>query len=268
MAALGRCGRDRPHGDRAEDAGERRGELPCEPSRPRHSHPPPASESSWISDTTRVDQDVVEIARPVGMDAELLQQAPGRRRTSRTRGRPAPRPPRTLCVTKRNVLRPAFPIPLDLVLQDLPCLRVERAERLVAKQDVGVAREGPSQRRALSHAGGQFVRLRVRPSLEWTLASHRFARSRRSPTGTRSSSSASSMLPRTDSHGNRPALGTGRRDRARARSIGRPSSNASPPLGRSSPASTFRIEVLPQPLGRAGRRTLPVRRRRTRRSRP
>ena len=57
------------------------------------------------------------------------------------------------------------------------------------------------------------------------------------------------MLPRTDSHGN--SAGSWNRT---ARSgpgpvIGRPSSNAWPPLGRSSPASTFRIEVFPQPLG-------------------
>ena len=58
------------------------------------------------------------------------------------------------------------PHSLDLVLEDLARLRVERAEGLVAQQDVWVGRERPRQSRALTHARGEFVRLGVRPPLE------------------------------------------------------------------------------------------------------
>ena len=67
-------------------------------------------------------------------------------------------------MTNTKVLRPSRldPDALHLVLQQLARLRVQRAERLVAEQHVGIARERPGERGALAHARRQLVRLRVR----------------------------------------------------------------------------------------------------------
>ena len=185
------------------------------------------------------------------MDPELLEQSPGRRRHHEHAVGQHDGLANVVRDEEERLAPLRFhPHPLDLVLEDLARLRVERAEGLVAQQDVGVGRERPRQSRALAHARGELVRLGVRPPLEMHVGEPSVrAVSALGRRATCSSSSASSMLPRTESHGN--SAGSWNRT---ARSgpgpvIGAPSSNAWPPLGRSRPASTFRIEVFPQPLG-------------------
>src|SRR6266511_3113385 len=58
------------------------------------------------------------------------------------------------------------PDPFELVVQDVASHRVERAERLVHQQDVGVLCEGAGQRHTLAHAARQFVRSLVAEALE------------------------------------------------------------------------------------------------------
>ncbi len=50
------------------------------------------------------------------------------------------------------------PEPLELVVEHVARHRVERAERLVHEEDVGVLRERAGERDALAHAAGQLVR--------------------------------------------------------------------------------------------------------------
>ena len=65
---------------------------------------------------------------------------------------------RTLCVTNSTVNDRSAPELLELVVQQVARHRVERAERLVHEQHVGVLRERAGERDALAHAAGQLVR--------------------------------------------------------------------------------------------------------------
>ena len=88
------------------------------------------------------------------------------------------------------------------VAHDLPGLRVERPERLVHEQDLGVADQHLRQRDALALAAGEHVRVavdegrRARPG-----ASHPRARSAASPRGTPFGSSATATLSSAVFHG-------------------------------------------------------------------
>ena len=81
---------------------------------------------------------------------------PGRleRRITRSPRRTASR---TLWVTKITVRPGLAPEALELVVQHVARHRVERAERLVHEQDVGLLRERARQGDALAHAAGQLV---------------------------------------------------------------------------------------------------------------
>ena len=60
----------------------------------------------------------------------------------------------------------ARPERLELVVEQVAGHRVERAERLVHEQDVGLLRERPGERGALAHAAGELVRALVAEVLE------------------------------------------------------------------------------------------------------
>ena len=92
---------------------------------------------------------------------------------------------------------------LELGVQGVAGHRVERAERLVHQQDVGVLGERPGQRAALAHAAGQLVRPLLGEPVE--VHGRRAAarpRARRSAFGTPASRIGSSTLAATVSHGN------------------------------------------------------------------
>ena len=92
------------------------------------------------------------------VDGELGRHPPGPAGQQRRRGRPRRTASRTLWVTKTTVSRGPRPDPLELVVEDVAGHGVERAERLVHQQDVGVLGEGPGQGHALTHATRQLVR--------------------------------------------------------------------------------------------------------------
>ena len=124
----------------------------------RHDGAPPARRRSVIS-AARPDTSGESMRRgAVDVDLELLDH-PARvgcdSSTTRSARRAASR---TLCVTNRTVKRPVCPEPLELVVQHVAGHRVERAERLVHQQDVGVLRERAGERDPLAHAAGQLVR--------------------------------------------------------------------------------------------------------------
>ena len=88
-------------------------------------------------------------------------------------------------------------------MQEVTRHGVERAERLVHEQHVGVLRQRPRERDALAHSAGELVRsllpeLREVDEVEQLVDT----RSPRSAFGTLRSLSARSMLPRAVSHGN------------------------------------------------------------------
>ena len=69
-------------------------------------------------------------------------------------------------MTNRTVKPDSPPDPLERVVQQVAGHGVERAERLVHEQDVGVLRQGAGQRHALAHAAGQLVRPPVGEAVE------------------------------------------------------------------------------------------------------
>ena len=89
-------------------------------------------------------------------------------------------------------------------MQQVAGHRVERAERLVHQQDVGVLGEGPGERDPLAHAAGQLVRPLVAEPVEVHRLEQRLARGpcARSLRARRAACSARSTLPATVSHGN------------------------------------------------------------------
>src|SRR5436190_1864150 len=129
----------------------------------------PSSLPSHLARDTRVDllhqqlvdlgddashQHVVEGPRPGRVDPELLEQPPRRRRHHQD----AIGEQRRLADVVRHeqegrsALGPE-PDPLDLPLEELARLRVERAEGLVAEQNLGVGGERARERRSLPHPG-------------------------------------------------------------------------------------------------------------------
>ncbi len=126
-----------------------------------------ASAVAWISETTRPRARRRARAAAARGSGTPRATGPGLR-TSRSTRSASTTASRTLCVTNRNVLRPSEldPYALDLVLEQLARLRVERAERLVAEQHGGVGRQRTGERRALTHARRELVRLRIGPPLE------------------------------------------------------------------------------------------------------
>ncbi len=60
---------------------------------------------------------------------------------------------------EQNRLAGGIPDLLQLLLQELPVLRVKRAERLVHQHDLGIEREETRQGNALLHSAGQFIRV-------------------------------------------------------------------------------------------------------------
>ena len=98
------------------------------------------------------------------------------------------------------------PDPLELVVEDVAGHGVERAERLVHEQHVGVLRERAGERDALAHAAGELVGPLLREAGEVHELEQlgRASRGARGPATLRSCS-ASSTLPRAVSHGNSAA---------------------------------------------------------------
>ena len=175
-----------------------------------------------------------------------------RRRTPRSPGRagcessttrsPRRTASRTLWVTKSTVRSVLAPDPLELVVQQVAGHGVERAERLVHEQHVGVLRERPGQRDPLAHAAGQLVRALRR-------------RTRRgAPTSSSSCDALACARPRpTPSQPQREldvaAGGEPREERgswniSAALAVHR---RRSPAVGRSRPATRLSSVVLPQP---------------------
>ena len=127
---------------------------------------------------------------------------PGRDESSTTRSarRAASR---TLWVTNRTVKLPLAPEPLELVVEQVAGHGVERTERLVHEEDVGVLGEGPGQGDPLAHAAGELVGTLARRSRSggrWRGA--RSTRSLRSRFGVPASLRASAMFWLTVSQGN------------------------------------------------------------------
>ena len=73
---------------------------------------------------------------------------------------------RTLWVTNSTVRLLSTGPALELVVEQVAGHRVERPERLVHQQDVGVLGERARQRHALAHAAGQLVRPLVGEAVE------------------------------------------------------------------------------------------------------
>ena len=69
----------------------------------------------------------------------------------------------------------ARPERLELVVQQVARHRVERAERLVHQQHVGVLRERAGERDALAHAARELVRALVAKSPRCTISSSSLA---------------------------------------------------------------------------------------------
>src|SRR6185295_2309418 len=57
--------------------------------------------------------------------------------------------------------RHPLPDPQQIVLQRAPGLGVERAERLIHQQDLGIGGERPGDRDALLHAAREYVRIAI-----------------------------------------------------------------------------------------------------------
>src|SRR3954470_21546308 len=113
----------------------------------------------------RGDVPVLDAPRPRDVDGELLRDAAGPRRQQHD---PVTEARRLAHVVghEQDGLTGRLPDPLELVVEDVAGHRVQRAERLVHEQDLGVAREGPGERRALAHSAGQLVRLASREAGE------------------------------------------------------------------------------------------------------
>ena len=147
---------------------------------------------------------------------------------------------RTLWVTNTTVRPRSRDERLELLVEHVAGHRVERAERLVHQQDVGVLGEGPGQRAALAHAARQLVGTLVgeaaevhRPTSSWS------TRSRRSALGTPASRIGSSTLAAPSATGTAPTPGTSARPG--------PARRPCPRSASSSPATRLRIVDLPQP---------------------
>ena len=164
---------------------------------------------------------------------------PGRLDSSRIRS-PSRAASRTLWVTNRTVSALLGDDPLELVVEDVAGDRVERPERLVHQQHVGVLGERPGEGDALAHAARQLVRTLVgelaQPheveQLERALACAR-------PWPTPRSFSGSSTLAAAVRQGSSAASWN--------MSAVRPSTSIVPDVGSSSPATSESNVDLPQP---------------------
>ena len=151
------------------------------------------------------------------VDHLLVQNAPG----ARSHEHDAVGEPNGLANVVRHEddrLAGRAPDPLDLALEDLARLRVERGERLVHQEDRGVGRERARDRAALAHAAGQLVRVAIAEAPEVHQAEQLLA-----PRGPRRLASrpwifsGNSTLSRRVSHGKeRRVLEDDRAVRARA----------------------------------------------------
>ena len=131
---------------------------------------------------------------------------PGRLDSSTTRS-PRRTASRTLWVTKTTVSAGLAPDPLELVVQDVAGHRVERAERLVHEQHVGVLGERARERDALAHAARQLVRPLVGEAVEvHERAAARRRRRRRSAAARRGSAAPARRCSPTVSHGKSAGL--------------------------------------------------------------
>ncbi len=164
---------------------------------------------------------------------------------------------RTLWVTKTMVLPRGAPDALDLALQDLPRLRVERREGLVHEQHGGIGRQRARDGPALAHAARELVGIAVVEAPEVHEPQQLLARA--PPVAAAPSPwslSGNSTLSRRVSHGKSAAswkttrpVGPGAGDAA-PRSAARDPTWASPDRRRGSGWWTCRCRT-----DRAGRRT-------------
>ena len=162
-------------------------------------------------------------------------------------------------MTKRTVRSGLAPEALELVVQQVARHRVERAERLVHQQHVGVLRQRPRERDALAHAAGELVRPLV-------------AEARRGCTSSSSSSALGrrSALPTPASFSGELDVAARREPREQRgllehqRRCG-PRTSTRPDVGRSSPATRLSSVLLPQPDAPSRHTNSPGRRRASRR---
>ncbi len=148
---------------------------------------------------------------------------------------------RTLWVTKMTVRPGLAPEPLELVVQHVAGHRVERAERLVHEEHVGLLGERTGERDPLAHAAGQLVRQLVAEGC-------RGSRGRAARSALRVALrawslrilSGSSTLPRAVSHGK--SADSWNISVVRASPV-----STVPALGRSRPATMLSSVLFPQP---------------------
>ena len=107
----------------------------------------------------------VDAARPAGVDCVLLGDAS---RPAREQHDPIAESYRLPDVVRheQDGEAGARPERFELVVQEVAGHGVERAERLVHQEHVGLLREGPGERGALAHAAGELVRPLVAEVLE------------------------------------------------------------------------------------------------------
>ena len=104
-------------------------------------------------------------ARAGRVDLVIERIRPGRAESSTTRS--ARNTASAIeCVTNTTVAFVASRDPLKLHVHLVARHRVERAERLVHEQDLGVVAQGPGDRDALAHAAGELARERLLEALQ------------------------------------------------------------------------------------------------------
>ena len=131
-----------------------------------------------------------------------------------------------------------------------PRLRVERRERLVHQQDIGIDRERAGEIDALAHAAGELAREIVLEAFEADEAAEDRACGAFSGAPERPAISGPIIaLANTVRHGSRLSLWNTKPRSLPGSRTARPSSRTSPALAASSPATMRSNVVLPQPLG-------------------
>ena len=165
---------------------------------------------------------------------------PGRLASSTTQS-PRRTASRTLWVTKITVLPVARPQRFELVVQAVAGHRVERAERLVHQQHVGVLGERAGERDALAHAARELVR----PLLGEVAEVHHLEQlvGARAALVARRRRRASARARRCRA---RSATGTARPPGTSAR-CGSARTSTAPDVGWSRPATRLSSVLLPQP---------------------
>ena len=154
--------------------------------------------------------------------------------------------------------------PRKLLLQGEPRHGVDRRERLVHQDDVGIGRPGAGHRDALAHAAGELVRVAVLEAGEARQVDQSRARSPRARPAARARSRAHGRCSAAPcARAGSPAPGTRRRARGPGPRTGLPSQWMVPSVGRMKPASALSSVVLPQPLGPTSVTNSPARMRRS-----